>query len=161
MGGDGDRDGMVKLAFVVEDEAGGRDVETLWASPIGDGTYVLENSPFSAYGSSWQDVVEAAHDVAEGGLAFRRTVKKSGHRTVRVIVERPDEADRRVHRPMKALGCSVESATPALFAVDVPPEADLGAVARALTDAGTTWEHADPTYEELYGDDEDGDEDDA
>ena len=87
-----------------------------------------------------------------------RAARKSGHRTVRAIVARAADAERLVARPMKALGCSVEGATSTLLAIDVPPEADLGAVARTLTDAGLTWEHADPTYEDLYGDDEADDE---
>ena len=146
---------MTKIVFVTVDEDGAAEVETLWASPLGDATYVLENSPFTAYGVSWQDVVEARPDPADGGrLAFVRVARKSGHRTVRAIVARAADAERLVTRPMRALGCTVEGATSTLLAIDVPPDADLGAVARALTDADVTWEHADPTYETLYGEDE-------
>ncbi len=141
----------VELTFVVDDEAG-REVEAIPASSVGDGTWVLENSPFVAYGVSWQDVVEA-RDI-DGTLRYVRTVKKSGHRTLRAIVERAGDAERLVLRPMKKLGCDVEGAGGTLFAIDVPPEVDIAPVVRALTDAGLTWEHADPTYEALYGDEE-------
>lgn len=46
---------MVKVAL--KDEAGG--LETLWATPVGEGRFRLENSPFCACRVSFLDVVEA------------------------------------------------------------------------------------------------------
>ena len=52
-----------------------------------------------------------------------------------------------------ALGCSYEGMHPRYIAVDLPPGADLAAVARYLTERGVKWEHADPPYSDLYPDD--------
>ena len=40
----------------------GKDVETLWAVPVGENLYRLDNSPFFAYRVSWEDVVHAEPD---------------------------------------------------------------------------------------------------
>ena len=36
-------------------------METIWAIPIGEDRYVLDNSPFCAYSVSWKDTVHAPH----------------------------------------------------------------------------------------------------
>ena len=46
-----DTSGMVKVLL----QAPGGEVETLWATPVGEGEYRLENSPFYAYRLSWLD----------------------------------------------------------------------------------------------------------
>jgi hypothetical protein len=40
-------------------ESADGDVETLWATTLGEDRYRLDNSPFFAYGVSWLDVIEA------------------------------------------------------------------------------------------------------
>ncbi len=62
-------DGMAKVRLSNADG----DVETLWASPLGNDLYRLENSPWYAYGVSWQDVVEAhsPEGGARSGLCAR------------------------------------------------------------------------------------------
>ena len=129
-------------------------VETLWAERVGEDLYRLDNSPFFAYGVSWQDVVEA-HPDAHGMLVMSRVVEKAGHRTVRVIFdpgvdESPDA--RRILDGVVALGASYEGANPRYLAIDIPPEVDLMEVARYLTNHEVDWEHADPRYSELYPD---------
>ena len=53
-------------------------VETLWATPVGRDRYKLDNSPFYAYGVSWQDVIEARPE-REGDIpTLVRVVRKSG-----------------------------------------------------------------------------------
>ena len=143
-------------ARVPADDGGEDTIETLWASPLGRDAWSLDNSPFEAYSLSWLDTVHAPHDRDAGMPMVERVTAKSGHRTVRAVA--PDRASgtRDVARPMAALGCTLEDVDGVLFAIDVPAEVDLGRVARALTDAGVVWEHADPTYEDLYGDDEPG-----
>ncbi len=132
------------------------DAETLWATPVGENRYRLENSPFFAYGVSWLDVVEAAPD-AVGQLVLSGVVQKSGHRTVRVIFASGIESAeaRSVLEELVRLGCSYEGYNPRYVSVDVPPEADLAAVAEYLTRTGQRWEYADPTYAELFGEEED------
>lgn len=130
----------------------GENVETLWAERVGPDLYRLDNSPFWAYGVSWLDVVEA-HTDADGQLVMSRVAEKSGHRTVRVIFDRGADQSpqaRAVLDGVVALGASYEGMNPRYVAIDIPPEADLMAVARYLTERAVQWEHADPRHSDLY-----------
>src|SRR5438128_468254 len=63
------------------------DVETLWANGTGEpGLYVLDNVPWHAYGVSLGDTVEARPG-ATGYLEMVGVVRKSGKRTIRVILD--------------------------------------------------------------------------
>ena len=145
-----------KVLFRVIDEDGSANVETLWATHLGANDYKLDNSPFYAYGVSWEDVVLAPFDADEGFPTFERVVAKSGNRTVRVIFRTPfeegNESDR-VLRGLVALGCSYEGANRKYFSVNIPPGVDLNSVRAYLIDQKATWEHADPTYAALFPED--------
>jgi hypothetical protein len=125
------------------------EVETLWAESVGANRFRIDNSPFYAYSVSWLDVVETDSE-AQGFPVFRRVVSKSGHRTVRVIVDGAEQLQQ-LDALVAAFGCSYEGAYSRLISVDVPPESDLMAVRQALIKSGLEWEHADPTYAELFG----------
>ncbi len=131
-------------------------METLWAFDLGAGRYRLDNLPWYAYRVSLGDVIEAASD-AEGQLHMVRVVSKSGNRTLRLFFVAADlHTDwpaeiREVMDRLVELGCSYEGANRQYQAVNVPPEANLEAVTRFLTDADVRWEYADPTYEDLHG----------
>lgn len=129
------------------------DIETLWAVPVGENLYRLENSPWFAYSVSWQDVVEARPQEEGGFPEFVRVVEKSGNRTVRLLLDPPadkSEESQRVLDRLIELACSYEGATHAYIAVNVPPDVDLVTVCDFLTSTGHMWEHADPRYDELY-----------
>src|SRR4026208_1081710 len=106
-------------------------VETLWAEPVGVNQYRLDNSPFFAYGVSWQDVIEAVP--GESGMPImRRVIAKSGHRTIRIILAadaRIDPNAQSVLKGVKAFGCSYEGVTGRYVSIDIPPEVDLQSVA--------------------------------
>ena len=145
---DRDTAGMVKVLLQAPDG----EIETLWATPVGGDSYRLENSPFYAYRVSWLDIVAARPD-ATGFLAFERIVRKSGHRTVRLILvpginEAPEQ--HRVLDGLSELGCSWEGFNPRYFSIDVPPGVELTAVADYLTRSGQQWEYADPPYDDLF-----------
>ncbi len=140
---------LAKLEFRTEDG----EVETIWAKPIGEHLYRLDNSPFYAYGVSWNDVVEAQPQPGAFPL-FRRVVEKSGHRTVRVIVGGDDLE--RLKRGIQELGCKFEGAWSKLISVDIPPDVELEDVRSFLISGKFEWEHADPTYEELFGERNEG-----
>ncbi len=55
-----------KVLFRVPNEDGTAEVETLWATSLGDDKYQIDNSPFWAYGVSWEDVVFAPFSEVEG-----------------------------------------------------------------------------------------------
>ena len=51
---------------------------------------------------------------------------------------------------VNTLGATYEGMSPRYIAIDIPPEADLLAVGRYLTEQQVQWEHADPRYSDLY-----------
>lgn len=146
-----------KVLFRVPNEDGSAHVETLWATPLGNDEYKLDNSPFYAYSVSWEDVVYAPFDKTYGFPTFVRVTRKSGHRTIRVIFDPPvqdgNESDR-VLQGLVALGCSYEGANRGYMAIDLPPRVRLDDVRYYLIEKVVQWEHADPTYEELFPDNE-------
>jgi hypothetical protein len=128
-------------------------VETLWATPLGRNRYRLENSPFFAYSVSFLDVIEARLPSTGGFPVLRRVIEKSGHRTIRITFKLPVDKSRKsksILKKLEKMGCSYEGANPAFIAVNVPAEVDLSAVCDYVMTTGLEWEHADPTYEELY-----------
>lgn len=145
---------LVKVRFVVEDDESDPYVETLWAKPIGQDLYQLDNSPFYAYGVSWQDVVEAKLETVEDAIpSFTSIVRKSGNKTVRICFEnRADESSeaKGILDSLVKMGCSYEGANPSYIAVNIPPDVDLADVRNYLTQAAVQWEHADPTYASLF-----------
>jgi hypothetical protein len=129
------------------------EIETLWARPLGDHLFELHNTPLYAYGLSWHDVVEARADTPDRFPVFVRVVEKSGFRTVRVILKPPanvSDASQAVLEGLRKLGCAYEGANHRFIAVDIPPMVDLMSVRAFLIASGQTWEHADPTYEDLF-----------
>src|SRR5688500_6522888 len=136
-----------KVLFRIPNDDGSSDVETMWATHLGEDKYRLDNSPFWAYGVSWEDVVLAPFSEEEGHPTFQRVVSKSGNRTVRVVLEPlledGNESDMLV-KGLVALGCSYEGASRRYISVNVPASVPLGEVRNYLIEQDATWEHADP-----------------
>jgi hypothetical protein len=78
-----------------------------------------------------------------------RVVEKSGHRTVRVVLQGPAETSE-VAGKLNALGCTYEGANPRYLSVDIPPEVNFEDVVTLLIESGEQWEHGDPSHDELY-----------
>ena len=143
------QDGLVKVQLQGPDG----DVETLWARPLGDHLFELDNTPWYAYGLSWHDVIEARAQSPEGIPAFVRVARKSGHRTVRVVLKPPANVSadsQSILDGLRGLGCSYEGANPGFIGVDVPPTVDLMTVRQFLIASDQEWEHADPPHEDLF-----------
>ena len=142
-----------KVLFRVSRKDGSADIETLWAVDLGNDQYRIDNSPFYAYSVSWQDIVYAPFDRDEGRPIFQRVVLKSGNRTIRVAFETPvengNESDG-ILKGLVSLGCSYEVANNRYMSVNIPPEVNLESVRSYLIECHATWEHADPTYAELF-----------
>ena len=148
---------LTKAEFRVDDGEGGLDVETPWVLPLGGNLFRLENSPFFAYRVSWEDVIEAIPETADGFPVFTRVVEKSGNRTVRVMFEKPAEEGNESQATLDelvAFGCSFEGANPRYIAINIPKEIDLGEACEILVRRNVRWEHADPSYDEIYPSDE-------
>ena len=130
------------------------DVETLWANLVAPDHYEIDNLPWYAYRISAGDVVEARPDTS-GQLRVQRIVRKSGNRTIRIILElTPDRQhtfeSQRALAGLVERGCDFEGANKILVAINIPPAIDLSAIARYLADSGFRWEYADPTFEDLF-----------
>ena len=144
-----------KVLFRVPEDDGSANVETLWATSLGEDEYKLDNSPFYAYSVSWEDVVYAPYDPNEKRAIFQRVLKKSGNRTVRVVFdataedgESPDE----VLEGLLAIGCTYEGANRRYLSINIPPGVQLQDVRAFLIAKNAQFEHADPTYSELFPD---------
>jgi hypothetical protein len=139
---------MVKIQLRGPDAG---ELETPWATPIGANPYRLENSPFFAYGISWEDIVEAHLDEHEC-LEFTRCVTKSGNRTVRAIADfSQNNAKAQIFlKELEDLQCSYEGMYSKLISINIPPGINLDHVTNFLTGhAWIKWEYADPTFEEI------------
>lgn len=137
--GRGDDSDLVKVGFIDDDG----DVETLWTRCIGPNAYRIDNVPFFQDGVSMMDVVEAIAD-GDGMPYFTRVLRKSGHRTVRVLLEDDCCDEDPFYARLVQLGCGVERATPRFLALDIPPDADLEAIATYLASSGVDWQPSDP-----------------
>jgi len=127
----------VKVVFDVNSEAWhGHSSESLWASPMNDG-FELQNVPFFALGVSLGDVVEGEKD-KQGNLRFAGVLRRGGHSTVRVVAPTEDSEKSPFQdsfEKLVAAGCRYESGTVhdlSVFAVDIPPDSDIGVVYRVL-----------------------------
>jgi hypothetical protein len=49
-----------------------------------------------------------------------------------------------------SLGCTYEGANRGYMSIDLPPGVQLEKVRQYLIEQGAQWEHADPTYAELF-----------
>ena len=142
-----------KVLFRVPNDDGSAEVETLWATHLGGDNYKLDNSPFYAYGVSWEDVVSAPFSEEEQFPTFQTVVAKSGNRTVRIVfdpaVEDGNQSDQ-VLKGLVGLGCDYEGANRKYISVNIPPNVNLEAVRNYLIQHNANWEHADPTYDSLF-----------
>lgn len=137
---------LVKVAIGLDaDHWLGFGSEVLWAEDLGHDKYRLLNSPFAAYGYSYQDVV-AAHAGDAGELVVGGVVVRGGHSTYRLFLSNEEIGeDARIQKywtPVEAAGCTFECATDRLIAVDVPPSAEIHSVYKLLEDgeAAGVWE---------------------
>jgi hypothetical protein len=129
----------------------GSTVENLHVSSEGQGRYRVDNSPFYAYDISYRDVVSAKPDGLR--LLFQAVLERGGHSTYRVKLPAGASHEDFLARwaALEALGCSYEgsSANPRrLYAIDVPPEADIQVIYELLEDgeADGAWEFEEGHY---------------
>lgn len=76
---------LVKIRIELPpDNALNASAETLWAEPLGKGLFKLQNSPFGAYGYSFEDVVIADDDEIPNVLGIH---ENSGRSTYRILLK--------------------------------------------------------------------------
>jgi hypothetical protein len=127
---------MVKVAFPLDvKQSGGIERERLWATPQPDGTYVIENSPFHAYGVSYQDAVYA--DLNDGELTFANIARRGGHSTYRLKLPSGKGLAYFLEfwPQLGSLGCTYEhtGGDRQIYAVDLPPSVSVHDVYDVLT----------------------------
>lgn len=132
------RDGLVAVRFGLVRSDDSRapvdgwpppvECEELWARPVGDGRYRIENTPWFVENLARGDVIEAV--THEGALWMTRKAEWSGRLTVRVTGCEPGFA----LDAFADLGVGGESAGPAyrLAVLDIPPDADFPAIHERL-----------------------------
>lgn len=144
-----------KVRFIVPDEDGEVDIETLWAFNLGDDMYKIDNLPYFAYGVSWNDVVLAPFDEDGHFPTYKHVVSKSGNRTIRIFFDvkftESSESSALLDK-LVADGCDFENCNGRLVVLSIPKTVELNRIADQLNDADVPWEYADPTYEELFPD---------
>ena len=134
---------LTTVVFSVEKVDGHRQLqERMWAEPVGKGRFRLRSVPFYACGASWGDTV-LARETADG-RRVEEILERGGHSTYRLLVPSTQALQRfwEHWKPLADRGCTFERAAARLFAVDVPPEADLHEVHALLTrgEAAGVWE---------------------
>jgi len=105
------------------------DYERLWARPLGEGLFEIDNIPFFVRGISAGDVVAAQS--GDGEMVFSELVRASVSSTLRIIVFDATQVQG-VRRRLQELGCSTELNVSKMLGVDVPSRIDLQAVRTRL-----------------------------
>jgi len=128
---------LAKVVFTLESDAPSA-TESLWAKPLGDGLFELDNTPWYARGYALGDVVRCDEVPGELPLATE-LVKPSGNLTVRVFVPAGPEREERKRRVTEALrnhGCMFEGmgVDKGLVAVTIPTSADRDLVFQYLNE---------------------------
>ena len=130
---------LQKVVFLLDPAAPNEppgSAESVWALSLGDDRYRLKNSPWYAYGASFDDVVYAP--VRSGRPTVEQVVEHGGHFTIRVRVE--DEEDvPAIRARLNEFGCGAESYLEesrdwTLIAVDVPSDPALQQARAYLSD---------------------------
>ena len=121
----------IHLDLPRNEEVGG---ESFWAENLGDDLYRLRNTPFHAYGINFYDIVYAKAQSEDLKPSILKVHEYSGHKTLRVIFLDKASAEERSAR-LKELNkykAYHENADGTLFAIDVEPDGDYGAVCDML-----------------------------
>lgn len=97
--------------------------ESIWGIYAGDGTHILDNTPYYVYGVSKGDSVQVKSSGDE--MIAVRVAKQGGHSTVRVFASDTEERSKIIaHLHQLGASCSV-SQEMSLFAVDIPSDCDF------------------------------------
>lgn len=141
----------VKIEFHVENDNGGVDVESMWAIDQNNGHYILDNTPFYAYGISLGDTFIAEKTPGNELAVFKDVVQKSDNRTIRIIFTEEEVQSSTADSILAQLAerdCAYEGADASYYAITIPADADLFEIAEFLTHNEVMWEQSDPIDDE-------------
>lgn len=136
----------VKVSFPFNDI-----IENMYAIPMKNGYFLLDNSPFYIFGISAGDMFSSKKD--GGGLLFDKVVFRGGHSTYRIKL--PIGADHDFFMNhwefLAKLGCSFEGSSQnsqRLYSIDMPPEVDVNTAYQYLEEkeAAGVWVFEEAHY---------------
>jgi len=121
----------IHLELPRNEEVGG---EAFWAEDLGNDLYRMRNTPFHAYGLNFYDIVYAKAESEELKPSILSVHEYCGHKTLRVVFMDKASAAERAERLSKLneFRAFHENADGVLFAIDIEPDGDYGAVCDAL-----------------------------
>jgi len=119
-----------KVTLVYKNLAGEIGEETIWAEPVDEGYYKVDNIPFFATNLAYNDIISVEDE--NGVLYFNNLIKASGHSTLQIVFfEKSKEND--VLKRLEEMGCEWEGMQGGgYYAVDVPPDKDYNAIIKML-----------------------------
>src|SRR5262249_51228047 len=125
-------EGLVKVFIELNDAP--FETEFFWAKPLGGDEYQLRNSPWFAFDLHFYDVVRAVPDQPGEKPRIVGVVRRSGHKTLRVLFP-PEVTEQERLDMLNSLHrwrAFHEHCNGTLYAVDVEPDGDYGAVCDQL-----------------------------
>jgi hypothetical protein len=101
---------------------------------LGRDLYELRSIPFNLYGLNYRDVVRATAHQAHPDPEIRFVVRRSGHRTLRILFVRgvPRANELEALGSLKPLGVGCEGGGDGFYALDLTRECDPAVVCRRL-----------------------------
>jgi len=104
--------------------------ESMWATPLGNDLYRIENVPFFSYGLNFLDVVHATPDNEDQIPEIRKVVTPSGRKTYRVMFKKDVSREEQVEllESLEQYDASYERADKINVAIDIKPTGDHIAV---------------------------------
>lgn len=123
---------LKKMTFLLDARMWhGSATETIWVAPLGGRDYRLENSPFYAFGISYQDIARGKEEA--GSVLFDGVVSTGGHSTYRIIKNKDASSQfEKYWLPLHGIGCTFEEGIDGLLSVDIPPRTDIHAAYELL-----------------------------
>jgi len=121
-------DKPIKMRFGMPEEQGYESsAEWLWVKPLPDGLFMVDSIPFEMMGVSADDIVSGYVD--NGHLNFKKVVKQSGNRTIRIKFKDGQE-DQLIER-LGLKGVEFEGSTTGrhpLYAFNLPKGVQYGPI---------------------------------
>ena len=104
--------------------------ESFWAKALGNDLYQIENVPFFAYGLNYHDIVKAISESQDLKPEIQEVVKRSGHKTIRVIFTKTVEREQQVNLldTLEKFNATYERADAINVAIDIKTEGNYNAV---------------------------------
>ncbi|UXZ45556.1 DUF4265 domain-containing protein [Pseudomonas soli] len=125
---------MQKIHFplVIVDDYPPVSSEGVWAEPLDDGTFRVDNIPFYSRDACLDDRVSAARGT-DGEWLFQRVELDSGNSTLRIVFfDQGVPAIETVLEGLQNLGCGWEGMNRRFFSINVPATVSFDAVLERL-----------------------------